>query len=206
MNAVTDAGETKSGTERLVGFTDGVIAVAITLLVLDVRLPDLPEHADSAALAAALLSLVPKLSAYGLSFLVVGAFWYIHHLRFRHIHRCDAPLIWLNLLFLLVIGIVPFASSVLSEHPNAVGHALYDGVMAVAALLSALLWGYAIQGNRLVSPSLDAAARRQSLVAPLLVAGVFVLSGLIAWFDVRAARWAWWLLIPAVLLPPGRGR
>jgi len=198
MGAATNSTETASGTERLVGFSDGVIAVAITLLVLDIRLPELPAQADGAAVAAALLSIAPKFSAYALSFLVVGGFWYIHHLRFRYIYRCDATLIWLNLLFLMVIGIVPFASAVLSGHGNSAGYALYDGTMAVAAVLSAALWGYAIAGDRLVRPGLDLRIRRQSLVSPLLVAGVFVLSGLAAQVDVRAARWAWWLLVPAV--------
>lgn len=204
MATPTDSTETTAGTERLVGFSDGVIAVAITLLVLDIRLPDLPAQADSAAVAAALLSIMPKFSAYALSFLVVGGLWYIHHLRFRYIHRCDGPLIWLNLLFLMVIGVVPFASAVLGQHPNAAGYALYDGTMAVAALLSAALWGYAIVGDRLVAPGLAPRVRRQSLVTPLLLAGVFVLSGLVAQIDVRVARWIWWLLIPAIMTRPVR--
>jgi uncharacterized membrane protein len=206
MAGAIEITETATGTERLVGFSDGVIAVAITLLVLDIRLPELPAETGSAALTAALLSIVPKFSAYALSFLVVGGLWSIHHLRFRYIQRCDTPLIWLNLLFLMVIGIVPFASSVLSQHPNAAGYALYDGTMAVASLLSAALWGYAIAGDRLVRPGLAPRIRRQSLVAPLLVTGVFVLSALAAQIDVRAGRWAWWLLIPAMVPLSGRRR
>lgn len=182
--------ETASGTERLVMFSDGVIAIAITLLVLDIRLPELPAQADSATLAAALLSILPKIAAYALSFLVVGELWYVHHMRFTYIRRCDAPLIWLNMLFLMTIGFVPFASSVLSEHPNATAYLLYDGTMACAALLSAVLWGYAIAGDRLVPHGLDPWIRRRSLVGPLRVAAVFVLSGVLAQIDVRDARWA----------------
>jgi uncharacterized membrane protein len=202
----TDNTEGMAGTERLVAFSDGVIAIAITLLVLDIRLPELPAHADSAALAAALASIAPKIASYALSFLVVGELWYVHHLRFRAINRCDAPLIWLNMLFLLTIGFVPFASSVLSEHPNATSYALYDGTMACASLLSAALWGYAIAGDRLVPPGLSATIRRRSLVGPLRVAAVFVLSGLLAQFDVRAARGALLLLVPAAVEWHGRRR
>jgi uncharacterized membrane protein len=206
MAEATESTVTASGTERLVMFSDAVIAIAITLLVLDIRLPELPAQADSTALAAALVSIMPKIAAYVLSFLVVGEFWYVHHLRFRYILRSDARLIWLNLVFLMTIGFVPFASSVLSEHPNAVAYALYDGTMACAALLSAALWGYAIVGDRLVAPGLDPGVRRRSLMGPLRVAAVFVLSGCLAQIDVRDARWAWLLLVPAALEWSSRGR
>lgn len=201
----TESTEAAWGTERLVMFSDGVIAIAITLLVLDIRLPELPEHADSATLAAALVSIMPKMAAYALSFLVVGEFWYVHHMRFSHINRCDARLIWLNMLFLMTIGFVPFASSVLSEHPNATAYALYDGTMACVALLSAALSGYAIIAG-LVPAGLSAELRRRSLVGPLRVAAVFILSGLLAQIDVRGGRWAWMLLIPAAVEWSGRRR
>lgn len=206
MAEATETVEATSSTERLVFFSDGVIAIAITLLVLDIRLPELPAQADSAALAAALLEIVPKIAVYALSFLVVGELWYVHHMRFTYINRCDARLIWLNLLFLMTIGFVPFASSVLSEHPNATAYALYDGTMALAAVLSAALWGYAIAGDRLVPAGLDPEIRRRSMVAPLRVAAVFVLCGVMAQVEVRAARWGLLLLIPAAVEWHGRRR
>jgi uncharacterized membrane protein len=135
----------------------------------------------------ALVSIAPKIAAYVLSFLVIGEFWCVHHLRFRFIRRYDQRLIWLNLLFLMVIGFVPLASAVLSEHAVANAYALYDATMALIALLSAALWGYAIVGDRLVDPGLDPSIRRQSLVSPLLVAGVFVLAGLVAQTDVHVS-------------------
>jgi uncharacterized membrane protein len=204
MTASEGEPDTEPGVERVVLFSDAVIAIAITLLVLDIKLPDLPEHVDAAALADALGSIGSKITAYVVSFLVVGQFWYGHFLRFRSIRRVDLRLIWLNLLFLMCIGFVPFASSVLSEHPNATSYALYDGTMAVVALLSAALWAYAIAGDRLVPPRLDPAVRRQSLIGPLLVAGVFIISGLAAQYDIRAARWVWLLLIPAAIARPKR--
>jgi uncharacterized membrane protein len=204
MSTATSEPDDHSGIERIVLFSDAVIAIAITLLVLDIKLPDLPEHVDAAALSDALGSIGSKIIAYVVSFLVVGQFWYGHYLRFRSIRRVDLRLIWLNLLFLMCIGFVPFASSVLSEHPNATSYALYDGTMAVVALLSAALWGYAIAGDRLVRPGLPPEVRRQSLVGPLMVGGVFIISGLVAQYDIRAARWVWLLLIPAAMTRPKR--
>jgi uncharacterized membrane protein len=204
MTAATSEPDKESGVERIVLFSDAVIAIAITLLVLDIKLPELPRHADSAALAEVLSSIASKIGAYVVSFLVVGQFWYGHFLRFRYICRVDLRLIWLNLLFLMSIGFVPFASSVLSEHPNATSYALYDGTMAVVALLSAALWGYAIAGDRLVRPGLAPEIRRRSLVGPLMVAGVFVISAIAAQYDIRAGRWVWLLLIPAAIERPKR--
>jgi uncharacterized membrane protein len=201
-----DGAEAGSGLERIILFSDAVIAIAITLLVLDIRLPALPEHADNAALVAALAAVAPKIEAYVISFLVVGQFWVAHYLRFRFIRRLDAGLIWLNLLFLMAIGFVPFASAVISEHGVAAAYVLYDGTMAVVALLSAAIWGYAIIGSRLVDPELAPAIRRRSLVAPLTVAAVFILSGLLAQADVRAGRWAWLLMVPAAIGRPGSWR
>jgi uncharacterized membrane protein len=192
-----DAAETGKGLERIIAFSDCVIGVAITLLVVDIRLPEMPRTVDSAELAAALVVLQPKITAYVLSFLVVGQFWHGHHVRFRFIQSSDLSLIWLNMLFLMTICFVPFVSSVLSEHPNATAHSLYDGTMALVAVLSAVLWGYAIKGNRLVSPRLDAHARWHGLVSPLLIVATFVLAGVVSQFDVRASRWIWFLLVPA---------
>jgi uncharacterized membrane protein len=205
MAAPPEVTERDPGVERIILFSDAVIAIAITLLVLDIKLPDLPEAAGAAALTEALFAIEPKITAYVVSFLVVGLFWYGHYLRFRSICRADSRLIWLNMVFLMTIGFVPFASSVVSEHPNATAFALYDGTMALVALLSAALWGYAIMGDRLVPPGLPPAIRRQSLAGPLLVAGVFAVSAIIAQFDVHAARWSWLLLLPAAIQRPRSG-
>jgi TMEM175 potassium channel family protein len=193
---------TEAGIERIVLFSDAVIAIAITLLVLDIKPPELPKDASSAALAAALRDIAPKISAYVVSFLVVGQFWYMHFLRFRFIRRSDGVLIWLNLFFLMAIGFVPFASAVLSEHADATAFALYDGTMALASLLSAAIWGYAIRGDRLVAPDLDAHTRHRSLAGPLTVAAVFFVSGIAAQSDTRVGHWALLLLIPAAIARP----
>ncbi|HUB15627.1 MAG TPA: TMEM175 family protein [Acetobacteraceae bacterium] len=199
--------ENMAGTERLIAFSDGVFAVAITLLVLDVQLPGLPAKVSDAALTAALVSILPRIGAYVLSFLVVGELWFLHHMRFRYIHRCDGTLIWLNLLLLLTVSFVPFTSAVLSQYGNATAIALYDATMALAALLSAAMWAYATAKGHLVRSGINPRIRRRGLIGSSLVAGVFILSGVAAVIDPHAARWVWLLLLPAALRGwPGRGR
>ena len=186
----------KAALERTVLFSDAVIAIAITLLVLDIRLPDVPLT-DPSALRDALLALWPKYLAYALSFLVVGSFWMGHMQKFRLIRRYDATLAWINLLFLMAIGFVPFASAVISSHENVVSYALYDGTMVAAALLSTATWAYASYGDRLIDPGLDPAVRRRSLTGPLRVGAAFGVSLLLAVFAPHFVRWGWLLLIPA---------
>ncbi len=152
MAQVADGAETAASTERLVLFSDAVIAIAITLLVLDIKLPDLPQPISNAALTTALISIEPKLTAYVVSFLVVGLFWYGHLLRFRFIRRSDGRLICLNLLFLMTIGFVPLASAVLSEAKNAAAYDLYDGTMMLVALLATAILVLGLYGSS-VSPS-----------------------------------------------------
>jgi uncharacterized membrane protein len=197
MTAPADDDEDdKRALERTILFSDAVIAIAITLLVLDIRLPDAPLT-DPIALRDALVALWPKYFAYALSFLVVGSFWMGHNQKFRLIRRFDSTLAWINLLFLMAIGFVPFASSVLSSHENATSFIFYDATMVVAALLSAATWAYASAGDRLTDPGLDPALRRRGLTGPLRVGAAFAVSLLLTLVAPHYARWAWLLLIPA---------
>src|SRR5262249_24850822 len=133
---------TRLALERIVLFSDAVIAIAITLLAIEIRLPEL--HGDAAAeLPAALLQVWPRYLGFVLSFAVVGTYWWIHHRIFRSVRRFDETLIWLNILFLLCVAFVPFASGVLGEHlgsPTAV--MFYASVLAVTGLVETALWLY----------------------------------------------------------------
>jgi uncharacterized membrane protein len=98
------------GTGRVEAFSDGVLAVAITLLVLDLRLPRV-----EGSLWHALLVLWPAGAAYVTSFIVIGVMWANHHSLFDGIARVDRPLLFLNLLLLLVIVTVPFSTSLVAD-------------------------------------------------------------------------------------------
>jgi uncharacterized membrane protein len=181
--------------ERMLAFSDAVMAVAITLLVLDLKLPSEVSDAD---LGNALRAAFPNLAAYGLSFVVIGLLWIGHHQQFSQIRRVDGVLIWLNLFFLLTIGLIPFVTSLLSEHGDALATSLYAGVLVGTSLLSAAMWWYARSDPALMSPDVSQAARREGLITPLLMGAVFALSIVIAraW-SATAAQWSWLLLIPA---------
>src|SRR5215471_1982543 len=96
------------GRNRIEALTDGVFAVAMTLLVLDIRVPELHQPLATAELPLKLLSLWPKFLSYTISFVILGVYWVGHHVQLSFIRRADRPLLWINILFLLWVALVPF--------------------------------------------------------------------------------------------------
>src|SRR5216110_3559042 len=98
-------------TTRLEAFSDGVFAIAATLLVLELRVP--PETTD---VPAALLRLWPAYAAYLVSFMTIGIIWVNHHTLLEHCKRVDRRFLYLNLLLLVAVGIVPFPTSLVDRY------------------------------------------------------------------------------------------
>ena len=177
--------------ERLVAFTDGVMAVAITLLVLDLKLP---EGVREEALSAALVSLSHALWCYALSFAVIGILWMVHHNQFAHIVRVDGVILWLNLLFLMTVALIPFVTSVLSDQGGALPTMLYAAVLMASCAIIAVMWWYAGRAAGLMAPDVAIEQRRLGIIAPLLVAGVFAASiGVAYTLGGAAGQWTWLL-------------
>jgi uncharacterized membrane protein len=184
--------------ERVMAFSDGVMAVAITLLVLDLKLP---EGVSDSELAAALRGSLHSVTCYALSFIVIGLFWMAHHEQYSYIRRVDPPLLWLNLFFLMTIGLIPFLTSVLSDHVGPLPTVLYANVMVATCLLLAAIWWHASRRPDLMAENVPADVRRDGLLTPVMIAGVFALSVPIAYFwGPTAAQWSWVLAFPAARL------
>jgi uncharacterized membrane protein len=196
ITAAPEAEATPSGMERLVFFSDAVFAIAITLLALEIRLPDLEEPVTNEALLHALQSLGSSYLGYVLSFLVIGGFWIGHHRRFRYIVRYDKRLLYLNLVFLMLVAFMPFPSSVISKYNNQVGTLFYAAFISVQSLMTTFIWWYASSNYRLISPTLEARFIRREIVIGLSIAAVFLLSIVVALFDDNLARLSWMFLIP----------
>jgi uncharacterized membrane protein len=185
------------GLERLVFFSDAVFAIAITILVLDIRLPTGDETLTNAQLAAQLFGIWHKYLAYVISFLVIGSFWASHHRKFRYIRRYNNNLLLLNLLWLMVVAFIPFPTSVISEYANRTATIFYALTMIVCGLMSVALWWYATRHNRLTGAQMDAGVRRQLFLSPLITIAAFLLSIGIAFINDNLARFTWLLIIPA---------
>jgi uncharacterized membrane protein len=122
--------------ERLVFFSDAVFAIAITLLVLEIPVPELHNSMDDAAYWRALVELLPKFFAFVLSFLVIGRFWIGHHRLFSRVTRYSPRLNWPNMLLLMVMAFMPFATAMLGNNLGAfVPSMFYDLVLLTAGLV-----------------------------------------------------------------------
>ena len=102
-----------STTSRVEAFSDGVLAIAITLLVLEIRPPDVPS---GSTLAKELLHLWPKYAVFAVSFITIGIMWVNHHALFQGIASVDRSLLFVNLLLLMAISFVPFPTAVLGDY------------------------------------------------------------------------------------------
>jgi uncharacterized membrane protein len=168
-------------TGRLEAFSDGVFAVAITLLVLDIRPPT--EIETSSGLWRALGDLWPHYAAYAVSFLVIGIVWVNHHAVMELIARVDRQLAFLNLLLLMAVALIPFATALLAEylaHGGGASHAAAAAYSVVISLMGAAfgaLWIYASRDGRLLvddfpRDELPRITRRFVLGTPLYLAAI----------------------------------
>jgi len=180
--------------DRLIFFSDAVFAIVMTLLVLDIRVPDVAAR----EVPGMVFELWPKIFSYVLSFLVIGLYWIGHHQTFRYVRIYDRTLLWLNLLFLLSISFIPFPTDLLGEYGElrfAVN--FYAVSLALARLLLALVWWYVSSGPIRISDELDRGLARFHLLRSLAIPAVFLLSIGIAFFSTDAAIASWVLLVVA---------
>ena len=169
-----DRADAPTETGRIEAFSDGLFAIAITLLVLDIHVPR-GLHGESEVLAA-LLEQWPVYLAFVTSFAFIGIMWVNHHRLFTHIQRTDNTLLLLNLCLLLGVTLLPFPTALVSEYlgkPGQLTAALvYNGLFLLIAVVFNLLWRYAAAGNRLLDPQANQAAvqaiSRQYVFGPVL--------------------------------------
>jgi len=171
-------------TSRLEAFSDGVFAIAITLLVIEIAVP----HGENGGLARALAAQWPSYAAYAVSFAVIGIMWVNHHTLIELVATVDRPLLFLNLLLLMFVAFIPFSTALLAEHllspspdSNAAA-AVYSANGVANAIGFNLIWRYIVRDARLLHAHLNVdqlrlRTRRFSLglvIYPLTVALSFV--------------------------------
>jgi uncharacterized membrane protein len=153
-------------TGRLEAFSDGVFAIAITLLVLDLAVPPL-EESERDGLWAALGHGWPSYFAYLVSFLIIGIIWINHHTMLTLVERVDRPVLFVNLLLLLTVSVIPFPTRLLAEYllePDAhVAAAVYSASMLAMGVAFGGLFLAISRHPRLLRRPLDAATRRATL-------------------------------------------
>ncbi len=194
------------GLERLIFFSDAVFAIAITLLVLEIRLPVGAGELDDRQLLAALAGIWPKYLAYAISFGVIGMVWIGHHRKFRMIEAYNRWLLFINLLLLMAVAFIPFPTAVLSESGNRTATIFYALSVLVMGLLSVMLWTYAAQMAGLASTQAARAQIREETLRSAIVPLVFFLSIPLAFLNDDLAKVFWASIIPLLYWVTQRAR
>ena len=191
-------------TTRIEALADGIFAVAMTLLVLDVKLPGNESFATSTALLLRLLSLEHTFVIYFVSFIVLGMFWVGHHAQFHFIRHVDHTLLWLNLLFLFGVTSIPFATDLLGDYNQLrLPYLLYGGKLLLLAALLILQIVYLRRHPELAEPALTPEVARRIASRAALFAAIPLLSMAAVFYNTRLALYLYFLL-PVVHFLPGR--
>ncbi len=186
--------DTELGLERIVFFSDAVMAIAITLLALDIRVPDIPRDLAAAQLPAQLLGLAPRFTSLVISFVIIGVYWLSHHHYFEFIRRYDRRLMLINLLFLLFIVCVPFGTNLLGLYAIVpLVYLVYGLIVAAIGFAMCALWVYATHDHRLVDPRLDSQFIRVTTLRALFAPCIFLISIPCAFINPLLAVAVWCL-------------
>ncbi|MFF1557040.1 TMEM175 family protein [Streptomyces sp. NPDC058279] len=204
MNGYRRARDEEGSAARVLALSDGVFAIAMTLLALDITLP---TGLAPAGFEHALGELMPNLWAYALSFVVIAAFWRGHHQVFQHVREVDGTVVKLGLLNLGLIALMPFPTTLLAEYgeqPQSV--AVYSGAVAAigAAQLSLtlVLWKRPWLSSKAIP---DHVARNDVLDLASMVL-VFAAAVPLAFVSPAGAEWWWAVLVPVKVVLGRRGK
>jgi uncharacterized membrane protein len=174
---------------RIVAFSDGVFAIAITLLVLNLTIG---KGLSSGKLTDELLNNWDNLIAYGISFAVIGRFWIVHHRMFSEVKAFDGRLLGLNLFYLAWIVLIPFSSQVLGDYGGETPSVVLYSVNLAGVVLIGL--GMNIDARRRGLTTIDDETHRENRVRSAYIAGIFLLSIPLGVLAPRAAPYLWLLL------------
>jgi uncharacterized membrane protein len=197
--------EGSAGLERLALFSDAVFAIAITLLVLEIKVPERAAVGSPAALLLALGELIPKFFAFFLSFVVIGYYWLLHHTIFRHLRRSDDTLMALNLVLLLLVAFLPFPVALFGSFRHyAPAVVFYSATLAATGIVLSLLVRHATRGRRLVDPGLDPHTVKLLYLRSLSLPVVFGVSIPLTLINPTWAIACWLLIVPAIRITRSR--
>ena len=136
--------------------TDGVFAIVMTILVLEIAVPQLSHSEAAIELPKQLIELWPVILSYGTSFIILGLFWIAHDYQFHYIKRANRTFLWITIFYLMFIAFVPFSTSLIGEYGDQQISVIIYGINIIIVLVWAYLqWKYATKEHRLVDDDLD---------------------------------------------------
>lgn len=192
---VSASGQPFLSKHRIEALQDGVYAIAITLLVLELKLPDHSALHSQADLIEALVHLLPKLGAWLISFFVLAIFWISSNRAMGWLRQVDGKLLWINIVSMLFASFMPFASALIGEHPQMfVSQAVYAFTMAAMGMSAMAQLLYVGAHPELCHQPMPAGIRKAALLRCSGVAGAALLALLIAFWSPQFATMAFMLI------------
>ena len=190
------------GKNRIEALSDGIFAIAMTLLVLNFHIPNLPHEASNVRVLPALLRMWPSFVTYVVSFLSLGVFWIGHHNMYHAVRRSDRTLLWLSILFFMFVSSLPFATSVLNAFPNTQVAPLFFGAnLTLIGWLLYIQWAYAGRQADMLAAFVTEHHRR-------VVGRRFLLYPVVATFTMAICFWSipislglYLILLPLYVIP-----
>ncbi len=189
--------------DRLLTLSDGVVAIALTLLVLQLKVPPasaLAHQSSASELAAQLGKGADQLISYVISFYVIAHFWLVHHRVFRQLSGQQEGLAWWNFAFLFTITVMPFTSALLGEYAS---NPLAVDIFALNLLLASLATQATLELGRrrgLLTAESDAVTRRAGMLRSAATAVIILGSIGLAWVNTDVAKYTWLLMAVAARL------
>lgn len=179
--------------ERLILFSDAVFAIAITLLVIEIKIPEIPhETVTDNGLLIALGHLLPKFIGFLVSFLIIGQYWSIHHRMFGYVTNYTDGLIWLNIFFLLGVALMPFSTGFYSEYATSKVNSpavFYAVNISFLGFINYFMWRYVSKPSRNLSTGLSIPMARFFSARALAVPFLFILFSVVYLFSPAIAFW-----------------
>jgi len=187
---------------RMEALIDGIFAVALTLLVLDIKLPENVAYPTNEALWNRLVDLERHFVIYVISFVVIGIYWVAHHVQFHYVRYTDRRLIWINMLFLLLISFLPFATDLVGDHREiTLPCEIYGVTLLLLSGLSYVHLRYLYRHPYLATAELNSVAVKLLRRRIALFAIVPALSMVMAFYNTRVALFVYLLIATAHFLP-----
>jgi TMEM175 potassium channel family protein len=186
---------------RVEALTDGIFAVAMTLLVIELKLPDRAAVVTQRDFVEAVAALIPKFQSWLISFFILAIFWYKHHRQFHYVRIVDAKLLWLNIVYLSFVSLMPFSSAMAGEYPRMLlSQIAYSVNMILLAAGGLVINHYVFHHPQLWSEPITRGFYRGSLfrTAGLIVVALGAIG--VAMVIPGAANAAFMLMIPISII------
>jgi uncharacterized membrane protein len=182
---------------RVEALADGVFAIVMTLLVLELKVPELPKNVAQSELLHGIRALLPIFFSYFITFMLAGSFWFFHHLSFHFIRHTTRGLCWINLIFLLFVSLLPFSTGMLGHFlRHRVAQYFYFGNQLAIGIMLLLHWAFARRNELLVDNVVPAEIRALGMRLTMLPAATAVALAT----SIFNAEWSFYTCLFTLLL------